>query len=586
MQKNLYTFLIISLSISICANSNEDKKLISFLDNYYKIHLSYFPIEATENGFYGYNDLFTITIDDDFIESHKIFLVNTLHSLKEFDTDSLSEKLKISHDLLTYQMHEKLESYKFSDNLFLIDQYHFLMQFIRMGSGKGSQPFKSLRDYDNFLRRIDGFIEGIHVAIINLSKGIEEGIVLPKRVTEKTLQVVRDLLSKDLYQNEFYQPVLYFPENFSPQHKVFYENVYKDMIEDKLLPAFKELEGFLSNTYIYKCSDDIGMSALPNGNEWYKQYIKHHTTLDIHPDSIMQIGLDEIVKTKSAMNELKGDAFPAANVFQYKDYLYKNSNLVYTAEKLLDQYDDIAEKIEDNISDYFTVIPESQFELEAIKDARSNYFGAHYIPSPKQSDPGVFYFDARSMSEYGRRANKSILLHEAIPGHHFQTSLSRENNSLPDFQKYSYNGGYSEGWALYAESLGKELEVYDSDLDLLIKLESDLYRAVRLVVDTGIHYRGWTYIQAINYFKNQTGSTTEYAIKEVERYITMPGQALSYKLGELKIIELRNYARNALGDKFSLKEFHTKILEDGALPLPILGEKIKRWVKKITLSTN
>ncbi len=573
--------LIIFFSITLCSNplTNVNSDIHDFMNRYYYYHLSFFPLEATRNGFSEFNDKLNVDIGEDFLSAYKNFLHNMLDTLNQFDRTFLNDDLKISFDILENILITKLKSLDYPDYLMPVNHYQFLINFIQLGSGSGIQPFNTTTDYENFLSRLKVFPAWVDTAISNMRKGMQNGIVLPEIIAQRTLEIVDKQIVATFAQSDFYKPVLNFPEKFSSGHKIYFETAYRDIINNMIIPSFRKLSLFLSREYLHNCRNTIGLNSLPQGEQWYKHYIYLNTTTRIHPDTVMQLGLKEVEKILGEIETLKKYNLFEGSINAFRKYLFDKTEFFFSVEDIIKQYSELHEIVSENIPEYFSVIPKTEIEIHPLYDEQVSFLDAYYEPSSVSgTGAGVFFFNARFIDKFGAVPSKSLFLHEVIPGHHFQMSLHRVIVDLPLFQKFYWNSGYVEGWALYSEDLGKELGVYDNDVDLFVKYFSELLRAVRLVTDTGIHHEGWSYHEALSYFTNTTGLSTSYAMKEIDRSIVMPGQALSYKIGELIILQLRKLAETQLGEKFNLREFHDEILKDGAMPLDLLERKILSWI--------
>ena len=355
------------------------------------------------------------------------------------------------------------------------------------------------------------------------------------------------------------------------------------MISERLVPAYQKMADFLANEYIPNARESIGYSDLPNGKAWYEYQIKQHTTLSLNADEIHDIGLSEVSRILSEMKKVKETVGFEGDLKAFFEHLRTSDEFYYdTPEALIAAYEEVKEKIDAKLPQMFDIAPKAPYVVKAVEDFRAeSAAGASYqSPAPDGSRPGIFYINTFNLKAQPKFLLETLSIHEAAPGHHFQIALQQEIEGLPLFRKFGGYTVFAEGWALYAESLGKELGLFTDPYMWYGRLSDEQLRAMRLVLDTGFHAKGWTRQQGIDYMLANSSMAESDIIAEVERYIAWPGQALSYKLGQFKIQELRDYCKKELGDKFDIKAFHTQILIDGALPMPILEEKIKRWVSE------
>ncbi|MDA9090001.1 DUF885 domain-containing protein, partial [Maribacter arcticus] len=384
-----------------------------------------------------------------------------------------------------------------------------------------------------------------------------------------------------LEENLFYQPILNFPDGMSDVDKDILESNYAAFIKDKLTPKYVELNQFLTEEYLPKCRETDGLLDLPNGKETYQYLIKLHTTTNMNADEIHELGLSEVARISSEMEIIKnqigfnGDLKSFFNSLRTKKDLMPFNN----PEEVIANFNAINDRIALRINSLFELTPKAGFNVRRTEAFREASASAEYTPGSKDGlRAGIFYVPIPNVKTYNTVHDEALFLHEAIPGHHFQLSLQQENKDLPEFLHPESMGVFVEGWALYAESLGKELGVYTDPYQYFGMLSMEMHRAIRLVVDTGLHAKGWSREKSIQYSLDNEAESEESIIAEVERYMATPGQALSYKLGQLKIRELRTKAEKALGTNFNIREFHSQILNSGSLPLVLLEEKLNGWI--------
>ena len=395
------------------------------------------------------------------------------------------------------------------------------------------------------------------------------------------LPQVRSFIDVPLEENLFYQPVLNFPDGLSDVDMDIIKSNYAAFIKDKLTPKYVELNTFLTKEYLPVCRDTDGLQDLPNGKETYQYLIKLHTTTNMNADEIHELGLSEVARISKEMDSVKNEIGYKGDLKSFFNSLRNKKELMPFSkpEQVIESFNAINNRIALRIDSLFNLTPKAGFNVRRTEAFREASASAEYVPGSKDgSRAGIFYVPIPDAKSYNVVHDEALFLHEAIPGHHFQLSLQQENTNLPEFLHPESMGVFVEGWALYAESLGKELGIYTDPYQYFGMLSMEMHRAIRLVVDTGLHAKGWTREKAIEYSLDNEAESEESIIAEIERYMATPGQALSYKMGQLKIRELRTKAEKSLGSNFNIKEFHSQILNSGSLPLVLLEEKINNWI--------
>jgi uncharacterized protein (DUF885 family) len=451
----------------------------------------------------------------------------------------------------------------------------------QIGSGQSFQPFKTVKDYDDFLKRIDAFSVWMDTAIVNMRKGLARGYTFPKILMERVVPQARDMMVADPTKSIFYQPIVNFPDSVGDTEKARLRHAYTLAIEQKIVPAYTKLYNFLRDEYIPKTRTTAGISAIPGGKAYYRDMIRLWTTTDLIPDSIFALGKSEVARIREEMERVKAQVGFKGDLKSFFNYVSDNKKFMpfHTDEDVINAFRNIEKRIEPKLKTLFNMKPKTAFEVRQTEEFREMSASAEYVPgAPDGSRPGIFYVPVIDPEKYNVAGMETLFLHEAIPGHHYQFSLQSENKELPRFRRSLWYGAYGEGWALYAESLGKELGVYTDPIEYFGHLGDEIHRAIRLVVDVGLHTKGWTREQAIQYMRDNEPVSEQSAVAEIERYMAIPGQALSYKIGQLKILELRRLAEKELGEKFDIGLFHDEVLKYGNLPLSILDAKIKEWI--------
>jgi uncharacterized protein (DUF885 family) len=580
---------VLLLLVSCTSNSKQEvtdtkKTFMDFLDSYYEERLQFFPLEATEQGDNRYNDLLPNDISEDYRTRLKDFYTKNNTELLSYDRALLTRQEKVSFDIFRREMEVRLKGFEFHDNYMPVHQFWGLIITIpQLGSGQNYQPFKTVKDYDNFLGRIDGFVIWMDTAIVNMRKGLERGLTYPKILMERVLPQAKNLMVRDVKQSIFWQPIINLPDSLSAADKTRITQAYAKAIEEKLAPSYEKLYNFLQNEYIPKTRTSTGISTIPGGKEHYQYLINYWTTTNLTPEEIYQTGLREVARIKIEMEQVKQQVGFKGDMKKFFSHVNSEKKFMpyKTSDEIIEGFNTIYKKMEPQLKKLFNLVPKSKFEVRQTEAFRAASASAEYNQgSPDGSRPGIFYVPILDPKTFNYTGMETLFLHEAIPGHHYQTSLQMENKDLPKFRRFLWFGAFGEGWALYTESLGKELGLYTDPYQYFGHLGDEMHRAIRLVVDVGMHVKGMTREEAIKYMMDNEPISEQGAIAEIERYMAIPGQALSYKIGQLKISELRIKAEHALGEKFSLALFHDEVLKYGCLPLDVLEFIINEWIEE------
>ena len=570
---------------------NIDSLFVAFYDFQKEIN----PIEATKAGIDTYNDTIVNYISDGHQEFLRESYISFLSELEKYPLSELTKEDALSARVMEWDCRMKLEGLNNSIvtmaspiynlpsfelmPLFQIQSLHLYVA--QLAGGASVQPFATQEDYANWLDRLEDYLQFLDTCIEHMREGMKKEIVLPKVLTLKMLPQIKAFLDIPLEENLFYQPVLNFPEAMDENVKVSLKKDYERMIIQKILPKYEELHRFLEQEYLLSCRDTDGLSALPNGRETYNYLIRLHTTTKMTAEDIHALGKQEVERITGEMEKIKEElGFKG----ELKDFFIEVRNKkelmpFNDPAEVLEHFNSIHERLSLRLDNVFNLRPKAGFNVKRTEAFREASASAEYVPGSKDAKrSGTFYVPIPNAKSYNIVHDEALFLHEAIPGHHYQLSLQQENKRLPEFLHPESMGVFVEGWALYAESLGKELGLYEDPYQYFGMLSMEMHRAIRLVVDTGIHAMGWTREEAIAYSLAHEAESEEGIIAEVERYMATPGQALSYKMGQLKILELRNKAKMELGPKFDLREFHDQVLGSGSLPLVLLEEKINSWI--------
>ncbi len=554
----------------------------SILKNYYEEGLKLNPLNATSAGDNRYNDQMPNFLSDDYKSQMKTYYSVYKKKVNAFDNEQLTESQKMSKAVLNWECDINLEGLEFNNDLTPINQMWTLQLSIgQLASGASSQPFETVEDYENWLSRLDGYLDWMASAEENMKQGIAENYVLPKSLIAKILPQLKAMTTTNMNEHLFFSPIRNFPETFSEADKIRLKEAYEAKITEDIIPAYTKLHTFMSTTYLDAGRDSSGFAQLPNGPEYYEHQIKLYTTTDMTADEIHQLGLNEVARIRTEMEDIKTKVGFEGTLLSFFDAVRDNPELMpyKTPREIIEHFNNIHETMKPQINTLFDIKPKTGFEVRQTEAFRAASASAEYNPgSLDGTRPGIFYVPIMDASKYNVFSDESLFLHEAIPGHHYQISLQQENTDLPDFRKTLWYSAYGEGWALYSESLGKELGLYTDPYQYFGMLSAEMHRAIRLVVDTGLHSKSWTREEAIKYSKENEAVSLDGITSEIERYMANGGQALSYKIGQLKIRELRAKAEAELGENFKIGQFHNQVLIYGCVPLTILEENINAWI--------
>ena len=557
--------------------------LHALFDEHFQRNLELNPIRATFIGDNRYNDRLGNFYSEEYRAAEEALDREFLQRLLEIDRERLGYQDQLSYDMFRLDREESLEGNQFPGHLQPLNQFYNAMNFfVQLGSGASAHPFKTVKDYDDFLSRADDFVVNVDQMIANMQEGMEQGIVQPRILMEKVLPQLQSQMVEDITESAFYKPVANMPEDFGEEDRARLTAAYEDKIANTIIPAYARMNNFLGDEYLDAARETVGLYALPNGDEWYAYNVRTITTTDMTPDEIHQIGLDEVARIHVEMQKVMEEVGFDGDLEEFFEYVNTDPQFFFDEpEQLIQGYRDMADHVNELAKNLFEIFPKTGFEVRRVEPFRekSASGGSYMAGTPDGSRPGVFYANAYDLSARPNWAMESLYLHEAIPGHHFQIMIQRENEELPEFRRFGGVTAFTEGWGLYAESLGKEIGVYTDPYQYFGGLNAELWRSIRLVVDTGIHAKGWTRQQVLDYMYENSAVAEARAVSDAKRFMASPGQALAYKVGQLKIRDIRTRAEERLGDKFDVKAFHSQVLKDGAMPLSMLEAKIDRWVE-------
>lgn len=558
--------------------------LDNVLDTYWEERMQLFPFEATANGDNRYNNLMTIPIAESFRDSLGRFYGKYLNQLANVDTGGLDENQMMSYRLFKYEMEMGIEGLKYPTHLMPMNQFWgFTLELPQMGSGTGNQPFKTVADYENFLQRMQTFPAWIDTAIYNMRNGIRQGWVLPHELVVKMLPQLEQIYAKKGKENIFYGPIGMLTDSIAGGERERLTTAYLEMIDSDVCTPYQKLHDFIKTEYLPAARQTDGISALPQGREYYNYCIKVWTTTNLSPDSIYNIGLSEVARLEGEMNRVKDEVGFTGDLQAFFKFIGDDPQFCpfSTPAQVLDSYKRIQDIEAPHLKKLFNHTPQTPFTIRQTEAFRAASASAEYNPgSADGSRPGIFYVPILNAKKFNAVGMETLFLHEAIPGHHYQISLQQENEALPKFRRFLWYGAYGEGWALYSETLGRELGLYQNPYQYFGHLSDAIHRAIRLVVDVGIHSKGMSREEAIQYMMAHERTSEEEAVAEIERYMAIPGQALSYKIGQMAISAQRTKYETQLKEKFNIASFHDEVLKYGCLPLSVLEAKLTDWAAK------
>lgn len=570
------------------SQSSAGKQQSAFLEDvyaeYFEANLQLNPLRATFMGDHRFNDRLANSLSEEHRTRQRMLEEEYLSLLTDIDKTKLNEQNRLSYEIFKRDRSMALEQMQHPDHLLPINQFYNLAGRLAMlGSGQSAQPFSTVDDYDNWANRMQQIPTLIDQAIHNMKEGIERDIVQPRVLMQRVLPQIESQLVDDISESLFYQPLENFPEAISKSEQERLIALYSERIQDNVLPAYQRLYDFIEQDYMPATrTDSYGLSALPGGDEWYAFNVRWRTTTDMTADEIHQLGVDEVARIHDAIRDVMEQVEFSGSLQEFFDFTRTDEQFIYESrEAMLQDYRDFSAQVDEVTDQLFhpDMFPRAGYEIRKVERFReqSASSASYQSPSEDGSRPGIFYLNTYDLSARPTWAKGALVLHEAAPGHHYQIALQREMENLPRFRRFGGETAFIEGWGLYAESLGMELGVYEP-YDEFGALVAELWRSIRLVVDTGIHAKGWSRDQVLNYMYENAPVAEARAVSEAERFMALPGQALAYKIGQLEIRKLRSEAEQKLGDDFDVRDFHREVLRHGSLPLSVLRQQIENWI--------
>jgi len=557
---------------------DENQKFLDFLEADWEKTLSNNPLFATYTGDKRFNDKINPNTIDQF-EKDRLSDLESLKKLNSIDYDKLNPDNKLNYNLKKFDIESDLNLSQFPIYYLRLNQRGGIQSFYETGN---RLVYQSKEDYYDWLNRLSQFSENILNFLEINKQGLQNGYTQPKLVTQGVISQIDAIINSDINSNPYLKVFIDADETLlSQDEKLELINDAKELIINKINPAYIKLNNFLKNDYLVNSRDTIGIKDIPDGKKYYEQLAKHYTTTDLTPDEIHDIGLREIQRIRAEMEEIIDSVNWDGNFESFLNYLRTSPRFYYdNPDDLFDAYLIMSKTIDPLLPKLFNVFPRAPYGVIPIPAESAPFTTTAYYNSPSPGRPGYFYANLYKPDSRPKYEIPVLTVHEAVPGHHFQISLAQELENVPTFRKYQGITAFVEGWGLYSEELGEYINLYDDPYDKFGQLTYDMWRAIRLVVDTGMHYKDWTRDDAINLFIENSAKSILDIENEVDRYIAWPGQALAYKIGQLKILELRSKAEKELGEKYDIKDFHDEVLKRGSLPLDLLEYYIDEWINQ------
>lgn len=557
--------------------SMADKDFENYLAESWEMSLSQSPIYASMLGDKRFNTEIVSNSADE-IEKRKLKAIDSYDEFKTFNINDLSESNRLNYMILDKDFSLEIDSHNYPEHFMDLNQRGGIQSFYETGS---RMIFSSYQDYKDWLTRLEKYTSNIKNANANYKNGLELGYTQPKHITTYVLEQIESMVAADIVNNPYLKVFNEASlEIVTPDEKDELILNAKKLIKESLNPAYSDLAKFLRNEYIPNSRDSIGIKDVPNGSEWYEYLARYHTTTDLTPDEIHEIGLTEIKRIRAEMEDIIASVKWSGDFNSFLDFLRTDKRFYYdNADDLFDAYLIMSKKIDPLLPLIFKDFQKAPYGVTEIPMESAPYTTTAYYNSPSKGRPGYYYVNLYKPESRPKYEIPVLSVHEAVPGHHFQISIAQEMENVPEFRKHQSFTSFVEGWALYSEELGEHMGLYDDPYDKFGQLTYDMWRAIRLVVDTGMHYKDWSRDDAIDLFVNNTAKSILDIENEVDRYIAWPGQALAYKIGQLKILELRTKAEKELGDKYDIKDFHYEVLKRGSVPLSVLESYINEWIE-------
>ena len=584
-------FLAISFTALLAAGparADASADLTKLLRDYREAEQKLSPPNATERREDGEVAIYDAKRTAAYMDARRRIVQDMRTRLTAIDPSGLKTQDGLSYEIFRWAIDDEDRELKPGIaerfQLLALNQFNGMqISFPRETEARGQSPFNQPKDYDDAIRRMLDFTRRIERAIANMREGIKEGVVQPRAVVERMIAQTEIFANGDPEASLFMAPLKKMPDKIAGSERARIDGAYREAVAGQLVPAYRRLAAFLKGEYLPHARESIGLSAIPGGKEMYLYLVKSETTSELTPDAMHAIGLSELARIEADMERVKNETGFSGSLDKFREFLHNDPRFKFKDPAAMQaEFVRVKKVVDEHLDALFSTKPKTPLTFRFIQSyAAPDRPAAEYMAgSADGRRPGIVYLNASDLASRPAYTSEVLAIHEGIPGHHLQVAVAAENSALPRFRRFGEETAFTEGWALYAETLGGELGLYTDPYQKFGALSFDAWRASRLIVDTGIHWLGWTRERSILFLVSHAGLSRNEAAEEVDRYIAIPGQALSYKIGEREILDLRQRARAALGAKFDLKRFHEAILKDGAMPLPVLDAKIGRWIEQ------
>jgi uncharacterized protein (DUF885 family) len=571
------------LSAPLRASSADAAELYRVVETYFDQYLALNPVRASELGDHRFDDRFGDYLSMSWMADSLGIEQESLEKLQAIDRTQLTGEDLVTYEAFKRQRELSIGGYRYPSELLAINQFaNWPGVFAQLGSGTGAQPFRTTRDYDNFLARMDGFVVWVDQAINNLRAGVTKGVVLPQDVVERTLPQLEAFgRFEDPRLTVFWQPLLNFPAGPSVDDRRRLLQAYDEKLRTKVLPAYRRLHDYLAGEYLPRARETVSWSDLPSGDLWYAHLVRYYTSTNMTPQDVHELGQREVARLRAGLVGLQGTLGIAGEPRTVFDALRADPRFQFSdARSMLGGYSAMHDRVDARLPALFLRRPQATFAIRPVESFRAaSATAASYSPqSAAGGQAGVLYVNTSELASRPSYALDALYLGEAVPGRFYLAAIAQETPNLPRFRRFGDDAAFVAGWALYAQSLGTELGLYADPYSQFGALNVELWRAAALVVDTGLHAQGWSRQRAGDYLRENTALGAADIAAEVDRYVACPGQALADKIGQLKVLELRRRAEQRLGERFDLREFHQQVIGSGILPLSVLEARINRWI--------
>ncbi len=571
---SILTFLI---SFNVFSLSDEDRRFLVIVDSEWQRSIDENPLYASYMGDKSSNQDWP-DLSEETLRIRQKKTRDVLREIKKIDSQKLSEENKLNHRLFLYNYERSVRGQQFDSHLLVFGQRGGIQLKHETAESLG---FMTRQDYSDWIARLEKLPNYIEQHIILARLGVERNVTAPRILMERVARQIQLQLVDEPTDSPFFNVFEEMSETIDDRSEITEKAI--QVISEAVIPSYQKFSDFFVNEYLPASRTSIGVADLPNGNAWYENLARYHTSTELTPEEIHQIGLSEVKRIRSEMNKIIERVGWEGTFDEFLNFLRTDPQFYYeTSEELLQAYLATSKELDPKIVPLFKVLPRMPYGIRPIpEESAPDTTTAYYMrPSADGSRAGYYYVNLYKPEVRPKYEIEVLSVHEAVPGHHLQIALAMEIENIPNFRKYSGYTAYVEGWGLYSESLGYDMGLYQDPYSEFGALTYDMWRAIRLVVDTGMHYKGWSREQAIDFFKENAAKTEQDIVNEVDRYLIMPGQALAYKIGQLKIMELKQKSKESLGEKFDIKEFHHVILGEGALPLDVLEEKVNDYINQ------